>query len=228
MLLYLFLIGIGLLCVSIVWRVSTSRHSIPCPDWLYWLVELDNPIARNNRSETIIRNADLQEGMALLDIGCGPGRVTIPAAVKVGQRGKVVALDVQPGMLNLTREKAKKKKLGNINFLQIKMGEGEIGGKFESANLGKMKFDRALLVTVLGEIPKQETALKEIFEVLKPGGILSVTETIFDPHVQSYKKVSRLAKSIGFHEKTQFGNWLSFTINLEKPLEKKVEDNHNR
>jgi len=41
-----------------------------------------------------------------------------------------------------------------------------------------------VLVTVLGEVPDREAALREIFDALKPGGILSVTEIIFDPHFQ--------------------------------------------
>ena len=77
--------------------------------------------------------------------------------------------------------------------------------------------DRALLVTVLGEIPNREAALKEIFDALKPGGILSVTEVIYDPHFQSRDTILKLAGSAGFKEKAFFGNRYAFTLNLEKP-----------
>ena len=52
---------------------------------------------------------------------------------------------------------------------------------------------------------------------LKPGGILSVTEIIFDPHFQSRDTVLRLAGAVGFREKMFFGNRTAFTLNLEKP-----------
>src|SRR5262249_48157085 len=111
--------------------------------------------------------------MAVLDAGCGPGRVAIPIARQVGPRGEVVAMDIQAGMLQRAREKAAAANLANIRFLEGGLGEGK---------LGRNRFDRSVLVTVLGEIPDREAALREIFDALKPGGMLSVTEIIFDPH----------------------------------------------
>jgi ubiquinone/menaquinone biosynthesis C-methylase UbiE len=73
-------------------------------------------------------------------------------------------------------------------------------------------------VSVLGEIPDREAALKEIYQALKPGGILSVTEVIFDPHFQRRSTVASLAGAVGFREKTFFGNQVAFTMNLEKPV----------
>ena len=81
---------------------SSGGGSLPAsraPVWLRWLVELDNPFTEANRSELIIRNLDLQPGDDHLDIGCGPGRLTIPVAQQVGPQGAVVAIDLQAGML---------------------------------------------------------------------------------------------------------------------------------
>jgi ubiquinone/menaquinone biosynthesis C-methylase UbiE len=151
---------------------------------------------------------NLQPGMSVLDIGCGPGRLTIPVARRVGPQGEVVAMDIQAGMLRRVQEKAQAANLTNIRFLQGGAGEGK---------LERSQSERALLVMVLGEIPRQEAALKEIFEALKPGGVLSVTEIIFDPHFQSREKVLKLARAVGFREKAFFGNRIAFTLNLEKP-----------
>ena len=74
-----------------------------------------------------------------------------------------------------------------------------------------------LLVTVLGEIPDKESALKEILNALKPDGYLSITEIIFDPHFQSCKTIRRITTRVGFREKSFYGNRFSYTINLEKP-----------
>jgi ubiquinone/menaquinone biosynthesis C-methylase UbiE len=206
---YIFLGLIGLaLFVGVTWRFASRRHSLPCPAWLRWLVELDNPFTKTNRAASIIQHLDLEPGMAVLDVGCGPGRLTIPVARQVGPRGEVVAMDIQPGMLSRAREKAQAANLTNIRFLQAGVGEGK---------LGRNRFDRALLVTVLGEIPDRNGAMKEIFDALKPGGILSVTEIIFDPHFQGRRTVASLAGAAGFREKAFFGNRIAFTLNLEKP-----------
>ena len=201
------LVGLIIL-VTVLWRFASRRHSLPCPVWLSWLVEFDNPITKVHRSAVIIEHLDLQPGMTVLDIGCGPGRLTIPVARQVGQQGEVVAMDIQPGMLRRARDKAVAANLTNIRFLQAGVGEGK---------LEHGRSDRALLVTVLGEIPDRHAALKEIFDALKPGGILSVTEIIFDPHYQRRATILRLAGAVGFREKSFFGNRFAFTLNLEKP-----------
>jgi cyclopropane fatty-acyl-phospholipid synthase-like methyltransferase len=187
------------------WRFASR---LPCPVWLRWLVELDNPLTEANRSDVIIQRLDLQPGMTVLDIGCGPGRLTIAVAEQVGPQGAVVAIDLQTGMLRRAQERAQAADLSNIRFVQARVGEGKL-----EAGLA----DRALLVTVLGEIPDREAALREVFAALKPGGMLSVTETIFDPHFQRRDMVLRLADAVGFREKAFFGNRMAFTLNLERP-----------
>jgi ubiquinone/menaquinone biosynthesis C-methylase UbiE len=187
------------------WRFASR---LPCPVWSRWLVELDNPFTEANRSDVIIEHLDLQPGMTVLDIGCGPGRLTIAVAEQVGPQGAVVAIDLQTGMLRRAQERAQAADLSNIRFVQARVGEGKL-----EAGLA----DRALLVTVLGEIPDREAALREVFAALKPGGMLSVTETIFDPHFQRRDMVLRLADAVGFREKAFFGNRMAFTLNLERP-----------
>ncbi|MBI5274383.1 MAG: methyltransferase domain-containing protein [Chlamydiales bacterium] len=195
--------------IGILWRFSSRRLVLPCPVWLSSLVELDNPFTKTNRASSIIEHLDLKIGMKVLDAGCGPGRITLPIAKKIGPQGEVWAVDIQSGMLDRVQEKAKVANLHNIQFLQAGIGDGK---------LEHSQYDRALLVTVLGEIPHQETALKEIFNALKPGGILSITEVIFDPHFQSRKTVRRLAKTTGFQERCMVGNRFAFTMQFEKPV----------
>jgi ubiquinone/menaquinone biosynthesis C-methylase UbiE len=198
-----------LLAVFLIWGLASRRHALPCPSWLGWMVEMDNPFTKTNRAQEIISHLGLKPGMAVLDAGCGPGRLTIPLAKALGGDGLVVALDVQDAMLERVRKKASAEKLdGAIGFLQAGLGEGKLPAD---------AFDRALLVTVLGEIPGRAAALEEIFSALKPGGIVSITEVIFDPHFQTRGMVRRLAEAAGFRETAFFGNRIAYTIHFAKP-----------
>ena len=192
---------------QVIWRFASRRQSLPCPAALRWMVELDNPFTRTNRAAVILERLDVRPGMTVADLGCGPGRVTVPLARAVGPDGSVVALDLQDGMLDRARTKAAAAGLENITFLPAALGDGR---------LGQNRFDRAVLVTVLGEIPDRAAALAEIREALKPDGILSVTEIIFDPHFQRRSTVLRLAEAAGLREAARFGNAIAYTMHLER------------
>jgi len=204
-------VGVALLALLLVgtagWRLFSRRSSLPCPSWLSWMVELENPIARNVGAANIVRRLELQPVMRVLDAGCGPGRVTIPLAKALVPGGEVVAVDIQSEMLRRAREKARSADVTNIRFCQLAI---------EPGNLGSERYDRAILVTVLGEIPDRLGALEELYRALNPGGILSVTEMIFDPHYQSRRTILSLARAVGFQEKAFFGSRVAYTLNLEK------------
>jgi ubiquinone/menaquinone biosynthesis C-methylase UbiE len=146
--------------------------------------------------------------MDVLDVGCGPGRVAVLAARAVGPGGRIVALDLQPAMLRRLESRIESLDLENIEPVLGGAGEGKVA---ENA------FDRAFLVTVLGEIVDQTAALREIYGALRPGGILSVTEVLPDPHYQSRARVRRLAESVGFEFDELLGPWYAFTMNFRKP-----------
>lgn len=198
---------LAIVIISIVWRLLSQRINIPCPAWLYWLVELDNPFARACHAKVIIENLNLASGMKVLDAGAGSGRVTIPLAEILGEQGQVTAMDIQKSMLDVIQKKTQIKNLHNIRLLQAGIGNGVLEQNY---------YDRVILVTVLGEIPNQHAAFEELYNTLKSGGILSVSEMIFDPHFQSKKTVINEAKAVGFREKKFVGNWFAYTIQFEK------------
>ena len=201
-----FILIASISAISLWWRLAAMRRSLPCPAWLGWLLE--NPYMEAVASATtILDQLDLEAGMSVLDIGCGPGRLTIPAARRVGSTGRVVALDIQPTMLHKLEQRLEEHQITNVQTI--------LGGIGQNL-LPPSSFDRAILVTVLGEIPEQSPALQEIYDALKPNGLLSVTEVIPDPHYQSQKTVRRLAERSGFRLTQTYGNALAFTMHFRK------------
>lgn len=190
-----------LLIIILIWKFSSKQR--PCPSFLSWLIALENPFAKENQSARIIEHLEIKEGMYLADVGCGPGRVTLPLAQAVGLTGRIVAIDMQDAMLEKLRKKAAD--LKNVEIRNARIGEG---------TLEEGRYDAILLVNVLGEMPDQEAALQELFKALKSDGLLSITETLFDPHFQRQKHVEEVARPIGFVKGPFFGRWYSYTLHL--------------
>jgi ubiquinone/menaquinone biosynthesis C-methylase UbiE len=206
--LHIFGISIGVVALSLVtWRVLNYYYHLPCPPFFIFILE-SKLMDRVAGPEAIIQRAGIQPGMSVLDGGCGPGRLTVPIAKFLGPEGLVVALDMQEEMLKRLGQRVAAQGVTNIKPIQAGLGEGVLEG---------YAFDRAILVTVLGEIPDQEKALLEIHQVLVPGGLLSITELLPDPHFQSRKKVTRLAARAGFKVEPVFSSWRSYTLNLVRP-----------
>ena len=204
-------IGLLLLC-AIVWRVLIRRVSLPCPPSFIWLLE-NKVMERVAGGAVIIQRARIAEGMRVLDAGCGAGRLTIPIARHVGANGHVVALDVQSAMLARLADRVAKHALTNVTAVHAPLGQGDIASSGQGP-IGRDEFDRAIMVTVLGEIPDKIPALREVHDSLKPGGILSVTEVLPDPHYQSKAAVRRMAKEVGFEVEEAYSGLRSFTFNL--------------
>jgi len=191
----------------IAWRLLSRRSPLPCPAEFAWLVEVENPLARATRSEQVVRQLAPRPGARVIDIGCGPGRVTIPLARAVGPGGEVIALDVQAAMLAKVAEKARTERLANIRLMQSDV---------RSARIDDGSLDGAVMVTALGEIPEAAKVLPWIFSALKPGGRLLVAETIFDPHFVRRARLREMARSAGFAERDYSGNIFGYSITFEK------------
>lgn len=192
---------------ALAWRRISRQRSMPCPEWMTGLLE--NPyMDAVAGAETILDRAAVSRGMKVVDIGSGPGRVTILAAERVGPSGEVAALDIQSRMLDRLKERVEAESLGNVKMLLAGAGEGKLREGY---------YDRALLVTVLGEIPDREAAMAEIANALKPGGMVSITEVLPDPHYQRRATVRRLAEAVGLQFAGMYGGALAYTFNFSRP-----------
>jgi ubiquinone/menaquinone biosynthesis C-methylase UbiE len=84
---------------------------------------VDDPERRRWQDpEEVLTSIGLREGMVFADIGCGEGYFTIPAARRVGPRGRVYAADINAEAVERLRDRAAKEGLGNI---QARAGEAE-------------------------------------------------------------------------------------------------------
>ena len=139
----------------------TIRHWAPFYEVAGWLMSFGQLPAIRRQSLAV---ADLQAGERVLDVGCGPGSLTIPAARKVGKGGKVAGIDASPEMIEVAIRKAKKQ------HLDIDLRVAPV----EALPFGDGEFDVVLSSLMLHHLPDDVKAqgLAEIIRVLKPGGRL--------------------------------------------------------
>lgn len=189
------------------WRWASRVWSLPCPTLLAWA--LDNRFyERITGTDVTLQRMGLRPGQRVLEVGPGPGRLLIPAAQRVLPGGEVVGIDIQPGMVERLKERARGAQVGNLTAIL---------GDATQPVVAEASFDLAFLVTTLGEIPDRAAVLAQCFRALKPGGVLSITEMFPDPHYQSRSTVKRLAEEAGFRLQSIQGGWWLFTANFVKP-----------
>jgi len=158
----------------------------------------------------IIQRSGIKEGMNVLEVGCGSGAFTTFVARAVGAKGKVYALDIQPNMLKQLENKLAKPE--NKDIKNIKMIEGNAYElPFDDNSL-----DGAYMITVLQEIPDRDRALQQVNRVLKPGGILAITELFPDPDYPWKSTTVKLGNRAGFITDEVSGNFWNYTVRFKK------------
>lgn len=154
----------------------------------------------------LVSLADLKPKMRVLELGCGAGRVTFPMAEALPD-GEVLGLDFQKGMLRLFDKRLQRSSLKNISAQHLDIRKENIPGEY----------DRVIIVTVLGEIPSYDDALRKVYQSLVPGGIMSITEVIPDPCYIPSKKMRTTCEALGFIHEATVHNLVSYTMKLKKP-----------
>ncbi len=142
--------------------------------------------------DKVIKRSGIKEGMRILEVGCGSGAFTTFAARASGIKGEVYALDIQPKMLIQLKKKLSRPEYRDIK--NISLVEGDVHKLPFNDNF----FDLVYTVTVLQELPDRNRALKEMKRVLKPGGILAVTEFLPDPDYPLKSTTIKLGEEAGF------------------------------
>jgi len=189
------------------WRWASRVWSLPCPSVVGWALE-SGFYGWITGTEKTLNRIGLKPGQRVLEIGPGPGRLLIPATQRVLPGGEVVGIDIQPGMVERLKARAKSANVTNLTAI--------LGDAIQPI-VPEASFDVAFLVTTLGEIPDRTAALTQCFRALKSGGVLSISEMLPDPHYQSKATVERLAEAAGFRFLSVEGGMWLFTANFVKP-----------
>ena len=161
--------------------------------------------------DKLIDRSGIKQGMTVLDLGCGSGAFTTFAARAIGEHGKVYAVDIQPAMLHQLEHKLAKAENQDIKNIELKQASA-YDLPFEENSI-----DLAYMVTVLQEIPDRGRALREIKRVLKPNGILAVTEFLPDPDYPLSSTTIKICQREGFILDDNLGNLWNYTVRLKKP-----------
>ena len=129
----------------------------------------DNPLLPYFRNpQRLLKAAGLKPGQKVLEVGCGPGFFTIPAAKIVGNEGVVYAVDVHPLAIERVKEKIEKEGIKNIK--PILTNASNTGLPDQSIDLAFI-FGLRYIAGGLGNV------IAEIHRILKPGGVLSFEKT---------------------------------------------------
>jgi SAM-dependent methyltransferase len=109
----------------------------------------------------------IADGSIVADVGAGSGYYTVRLARVVGAAGRVVATDLQPGMLDILRGKVSAEGLTNVTLVQ---------GRADNPLLPAATFDLILMVDVYHELSAPQVFVRRLKEALKPDGRLVLIE----------------------------------------------------
>ena len=183
------------------WRKNPSA----CPYSQRFWVQAPHPIITRERLREIL---EPQRGERILEVGPGTGYYTLDVSSWIGIDGKLDIVDVQQQMLDHTVARAAEIGISNITPTRADATQMP----FEDA-----AFDAAFLVTVLGEIPDQDAAMRELARVLKPGGRLVVGELLGDPHYVRLDPMRLRAAAAGLKFERRSGSGLGYFARFAKP-----------
>lgn len=167
-------------------------------DWLMRRVREDEEAPTKMRKEL-----NVKPGMTVCDMGCGNGFHTVPLAEMVGEKGKVLAIDVQPEMIEMLKKRIVAKGLRNIV---------PINGLYHDPKLPPESCDIILLVDVYHEFSHPVQMLASMRAALKPDGLLVLVEfraedesvPIKPAHKMSKAQINKEMNANGFTLKREF------------------------
>jgi ubiquinone/menaquinone biosynthesis C-methylase UbiE len=164
-----------------------DRNKRVCPAELSG--SLDNSLRRLLQNPREILKPFIKEGMTILDLGCGPGYFSVEIAKMLNGSGKVIAADLQEGMLKKVKNKIK----GTDLEQRIELHKCE-----ENTTGITEKVDFILCFYMIHEVPDQNNLFRELKSILKPSGKLYIIEPKFHVSKKSFTEMVNKSDNIGF------------------------------
>ena len=132
----------------------------------------------------------VQPGMTVLDVGCGAGFTSIGLARIVGEKGRVISVDLQQEMLDILQRRVIK--AGLADRIQLQRCETNSIGVEETV-------DFVNAFWMVHEVPDTREFMKQIYSCLKPGGNLLVAEPMFHVSSKTFLEMAATAKDVGLN-----------------------------
>ena len=180
-------------------RLFTGGHTCP-----WWFVHaFDNPLRRLLQDPARILAGLVEEGQTAVDVGCGAGYFTLSLAEAVGAQGKVLALDLQPRMLEKAHSRAVRR--GLEGRIELRPCEPQSLGLAEPV-------DFVLAFWMVHEVRNQRGFFEEIRAALRPSGRLFIAEPKAHVTRRRFDEMARQAAASGFHVTPGPRVWFSRSI----------------
>jgi ubiquinone/menaquinone biosynthesis C-methylase UbiE len=166
--------------------MAREKHPYVCP--AEFAGSLDNSVRRLIHNPHRILEPHIIKGMTVLDLGCGPGFFTIELAKLVCETGRVIAADLQQGMLDKVAAKIKGTELEKIIELH----------KCQVDTIGiSRKVDFVLAFWMVHEVTDKQKFFEELKSVLNPGGRIWIIEPIIHVTEKSFNIMTGLLEPAG-------------------------------
>jgi SAM-dependent methyltransferase len=148
----------------------------------------------------------LADGHRILDIGCGPGTLTVDLARRVGPNGSIVGVDLSPAVVQEATAHASAEEVGNVTFRT---------GDFRAGDLPEGSFDVIHAHQVLQHLRDPVGALAAMGRLARPGGIVAARDgdysafvwTPADPRLDRWREIY-MAVSDRNGTRGDAGRWL--------------------
>jgi len=154
-------------------RMEKTHHhaGFHTSNMAFWMISVmhDNPLLPLFRNPyRFLKAAGLKSGQKVLEVGCGPGFFTIPAAKMVGKEGLIYAVDTHPLAIKRVEKKIEREGIENIKPLLANAS---------NTGLPDQSVDLAFLFGLRYIAGGLEGVISEMHRILKPGAVLSFEKT---------------------------------------------------
>lgn len=169
-----------------IFRLIRHFYHFPIPAFATQFI--DNPIRRRfiQGPEVLAERMDLKPGMIVVEIGPGRGSYTLAVAEKIQPGGRVYAVDIQEPVVEKLKKRVEREGITNIH---PRIDEA-YNFSFED-----MSVDRVVAIACLPEIPEPVRVLRECHRILKPNGLVCLSELFWDPDYPRRETEKRWARA---------------------------------